>query len=371
MWNCRVNDLKPLAGMPLQNFNCASISATDFSPLAGAPLEYCKLDMTEVRDLSFLKNAPLRELSLVGCSLARGFAVLASLKSLERLDLPAEFKTLPEEEQTAVRALRTRPGFDISIQKWTTSGLLISDGTSRSNFWQDWDREWALSRRLRETGFTFAFTALDNGNYRLVLQGQPFSDLSTLNGMPIKELSLDGTQVTDLRPLEGFSLTVLNLEETPVSDLSPLRAPALSASLRSVHLWKCPVTDFSPLAACTNLEYLDVPATGLADLEVVRGRKLRAAILAFTKVADISVLAGMPLERVTLINTPVTDISPLLQCPTLTELTLPSGAQNVGLLRSLPSLKMISFAELTAGAAAQTAAEFWKEYDAKKQAESK
>lgn len=53
----------------------------------------------------------------------------------------------------------------------------------------------------------------------------------------------------------------------------------MSASLLSVHLWKSPVEDFSPLAACTNLDYLDVPGTKLADLEVVRGRKLRVALL--------------------------------------------------------------------------------------------
>jgi Leucine-rich repeat (LRR) protein len=184
-------------------------------------------------------------------------------------------------------------------------------------------------------------------------------------GAPIRELNLGGTRVANLRPLEELALTKLDLRETPVTDLTALRAPKLSKSLREVYLWQAQVTDFSPLAACTNLEVLDASTTALADLSIVRGRKLRVLHLINTKVTDISMLAGMPLTRVLLRGTAVTDLSPLLQCPTLAELVLPTGARNVGALRALPALTAISYESKWGGLPSQRASEFWKEYDAK------
>jgi tetratricopeptide (TPR) repeat protein len=129
--------------------------------------------------------------------------------------------------------------------------------------------------------------------------------------------------------------------------------------LRQLDLWRIPATDFSPIVACTNLEYFDAANTVLSNLEVVRGRKLRVALLSSTRITDISALAGMPLDRVTLGETAVTDIRPLLQCPTLKELVLPHGAREVNALRSLPRLAKISYGELSGGYSEQAAEEFW------------
>jgi len=68
--------------------------------LAGAPLETCMIQNSLLQDLSFLKHSPVRDLVLFGCGEARGYAVLADLKSLDLLILPQSFRELPEAEQT-------------------------------------------------------------------------------------------------------------------------------------------------------------------------------------------------------------------------------------------------------------------------------
>jgi hypothetical protein len=168
--------------------------------------------------------------------------------------------------------------------------------------------------------------------------------------------------VTDLHPVENLALARLDIRRTQIEDLSPLRSPVLSGSLRQLDLWSIPATDFSPVAACTNLRAFDAANTSFADMEVLRGSRLRIAQLSSSKITNISVLAGMPLERVTLGDTAVTDPTPLLQCRTLNDLVLPRVASNVNVLRSLPNLERISFEDL-GGGSRQSAEEFWLEYE--------
>jgi len=355
LWSTKVADLTPLEGMPLEQLWINNCPIDDLTPLRGMRLTQFYAEGTHVRDISALRGMPLTDLRLYGCDHLTDLSALAEVKELIVLALPPKAKnyeflrTLPKVE---------RIGFGYSGQDGRP------DKTA-AEFWKEYyGQKWL--RVLRESGIGIkASKQLPDGTWDLDLSGSKFSDLTLLKGAPLSRLHLGGTSVRDLRPLQELALASLNLDATPVVDLSPLSAPALSASLQSVHLWRSKVTDFSPLAGCTNLETLDVPGTHFADLEIVRGRKLRIALLAFAQVTNISVLAGMPLERVTLFGTAVTDISPLLQCPTLTELTLPVGARDVSKLRSLPKLVKISIGEVPGGGAAHTAAEFWKEYDQK------
>jgi hypothetical protein len=224
--------------------------------------------------------------------------------------------------------------------------------------------DWRMA--LRNAGMKYRAEYHLDGTWTVTVESKEFSDCSVFKGAPIRELDLRGTSVSDLLPLEEFSLTKLDIRETPVRDLAALRAPKLSGSLQRLYLWKTSITDFSPLAACTKLEELDASATALVDLSIVRGRKLRAIQLIDTKVSDIAALAGMPLNFVTLNGSAVTDLSPLLQCPTLQQLVLPEGARNVDALRALPALTALSYRYNSGGTPAQTAAEFWQQYDATK-----
>jgi hypothetical protein len=145
--------------------------------------------------------------------------------------------------------------------------------------------------------------------------------------MPINYLQAGGTEVADLEPLRGMPLVNLWIYDTKVTDLRPLEG---------------------------------MPITRLH--------------LSGTKVKDLSALRGMQL---TFLRThgcsELTDLSPLADCKELNNVTLPPNAGNIEFLRTLPNLSRLSFNEdkknwlLTD----KTAAEFWKEYDAKNKAEGK
>jgi len=367
----RVADLSPLAGMPLTWLDASNIPADDYSPLAGAPLEFFMTQHSPIRDLSFLEGSPIRTLALSECHEALGYAVLEGLESLNLLVLPNSFRSLPKEELAAIARLRKSPtlkSIDTAQRRGRSkrgSSWNIETSQPADEFWKQWDRLDAIVSSLKEGGIRFNLFPLESGNYRLDVMDQPLSDVSFLENAPIEELLVQGTQVSDLRPLEKLPLRILDIRRTPVTDLSPLRSPELSASLREFYLWLVPAQDFSPVSACVNLEYFDAADTALENLDVVRGRKLRVALLTNTRITDISALAGMPLERVMLADTAVTDISPLLRCPNLMDLTLPQKARDrdVEALRTLPKLRKLSFYQ-NGGFSTQTAEEFWMEREA-------
>ena len=83
-------------------------------------------------------------------------------------------------------------------------------------------------------------------------------------------------------------------------------------------------------------------------------------------------LRGLPLLFIDLSGSENSnsDFSPLAGCPTLEEIILPPKPGDLSALRQLPRLKLISTRNAN-GHPTQTAAEFWKEYDAKQAAGKK
>ena len=232
------------------------------------------------------------------------------------------------------------------------------------------------------------------------------SDLSPLRGMPLESLNLGATLVTDLSPLRGMKLRKLNIQKTGVSDLSPLvgmpltdldctdvasiadlaplkgaplvsfiirgasrlssLAPLADAPLKVLQLREIPVSDLSPLAQCPGLEDLTlvrVPVTDLTPLARLPITRLDCDDL--PKLADLGPLRGMPLRFLRISRTAVTDLRPLADCPALEELILPAGPLDPTPLRHLPKLRRLSTRSVgLIITPAQTAEEFWKEYDA-------
>ena len=93
----------------------------------------------------------------------------------------------------------------------------------------------------------------------------------------------------------------------------------------------------------------------------------RHVATASRKVTNLSTpLKGMPIEVLLAADTQVTDLSPLAESKTLTDLTLPPDAKDIEFLRTFPKLERLGF-----GIDPRTLlpiAEFWKEWDAKRQA---
>jgi hypothetical protein len=157
------------------------------------------------------------------------------------------------------------------------------------------------------------------------------------------EVDFNDTRISDLRILSGAPISVLFLGGTSVSDLASLRGMAL----KQLYPWRTKITDLSPL----------------------KGMPLEILNLGETKVSDLSALRGMPLTDLRLHGcTELTDLSPLADCKELKNLTLPPKAKDFEFLRAFPKLERISFAEDPKDGyrVAQTSAEFWNEYDAKK-----
>ena len=240
----------------------------------------------------------------------------------------------------------------------------------------------------------------------LVLRLTKVSDLSPLRGMPLESLTLDLTLVADLSPLRGMKLRKLNMSNTGVSDLSPLAgmpltdltctdatsiadlaplkgaplvsfiirgasrvssiAPLAGAPLKLLNISGISVSDLGPLAQCPGLEDLSITRVPVTDLTpLARLPIIRLNCDDVKGIADLGPLRGTPLRFLRLSRTSVTDLRPLADCPALEELVLPAGSLDLTPLRHLPKLRRLS--TRSAGqtmAPAQTAEEFWKEYDA-------
>jgi Leucine-rich repeat (LRR) protein len=92
--NSPVADLKVLEGLPLTMLELTSIPATDFSPLATLKLTDLRLSNTKFADLTLIRGESLRVLYLDGCRDLRDLAPLKEFQSLETLTLPVQAKQI-------------------------------------------------------------------------------------------------------------------------------------------------------------------------------------------------------------------------------------------------------------------------------------
>ncbi|MBE7496560.1 MAG: protein kinase [Verrucomicrobiaceae bacterium] len=254
-----------------------------------------------------------------------------------------------------------------------------------AEFWKEYDSQGWL-RVLRAMGFAIkSARQLPDGTWDLDLSDAKISDLGHLKGAPISVLSLKKTTVTDLRPLHGLPLKVLKLDDTAVTDLRPLQGMPLEeleirrvkitdlAALRGMALKKLQlgengITDLEPLSGMA-LTALGIPKTKVNDLRPLEGMPLEYLDLIGTPVTDLSVLRGMPLTKVRLRQcAQLTDLSPLAEAKGLTSLSLPPRPKDIEFLRAFSKLERLSFKEDTTDTTTpdQTAAAFWKEWDAGK-----
>jgi hypothetical protein len=213
-----------------------------------------------------------------------------------------------------------------------------------AEFWKEYDGQ-AWLRTLRASGVAIRMvTQLPDGTWDVDLSDSRISDLTILSGAPISSLYLNGTPVSNLAPLRGMAIKRLTLHGTKVSDLSPLQGMPL--------------------------EILHVQGIKVTDLLGLHGMPLSLLRLnGCTEVTDLSALRGTPLNNLTLHDCPkLTDLAPLADCKSLQYLTLPPNAKDIEFFRSFPLLERISFKEDKSAdwRPDKTAAEFWKEYDARK-----
>jgi hypothetical protein len=118
--------------------------------------------------------------------------------------------------------------------------------------------------------------------------------------------------------------------------------------------------------------HLDLTATGIADLSCLRGLPVTELRLCNTKVGDLTPLLGMPLTKLVASVSRITDVAVLADFPDLEEITIPAKVSNLERLRSLPHLRYLSATwDAQNDRPAQTAEEFWKDFDAHKTSSGK
>ena len=255
--NDKLQDLSPLAKLPIQSLDLSKTPVTDLSPLKGLPLTSLKLDQCrDLKDLSPLKHMPLKSLSLINCD---GLADLRPLHGMPMTTLTVGCFNL-----TDLQPLRGMPLTTLSV----------------------------TSDRLEDLA---PLKGLPLTSLRLVCCG--VTEIGSLRGLPLTSLEMHNLpRLASLRPLEGMKLTWLIVADCrEVADLAPLTGMPLA----HVELRNTAVGDLSPLKGMP-LTYLD----------------LRGSV----SVADVRPLQGMPLRYLNLGRTHVTDLAPLKGMVTLMEL---------------------------------------------------
>jgi Leucine-rich repeat (LRR) protein/tetratricopeptide (TPR) repeat protein/tRNA A-37 threonylcarbamoyl transferase component Bud32 len=334
-----VSDLRPLAGMPLESVSLNGAAVSDLTPLRETKLKILDLQNTKVRDLSPLAGMPLEHLGVKGAPIASvapvGDAPLAYLE----ISTPFDLAALRAHQLRTLRVLDSMFDHPAELAKLTDLEVLIlpaafSDPAPLRNL-----------RHLRKIDFPESFSlpveklknAADFFHHYDALSVRAARKALVscgLKGVPVRNVSLDPT-----------GRLCVDLRQMTVGDLTPLHDLPIKELLLS--------------------------ATGIQNLEALRGMPLETLYLDTTNVSDLEPLRGSPLQRIRLHSSHMQDVSPLADCPELEWIELPQNAKNVETLRALKKLRYLSPNWDSALHPAQTAEEFWKEYDAKQAAAKK
>jgi hypothetical protein len=236
--------------------------------------------------------------------------------------------------------------------------------------------------QIENAGISYSSLSVDvDGLYVLNMHGTSVSNISTLQGLPIKRLWLDGcSNLVNIAPLKGMPLEFLNISHTKVSDISVLE----NMPLAQVFLHDTQVSDLRPLQG-KRFSGLDLQNTPVSDLTMLRGMQLRYLNIDGTMVNNLVPLKDIPLQALDVSRTPVSDLrpieklkleslyitqtrvqdlSPLAEMPLrslrLTPATITNGIEKI---RSIKSLIVIGTHDSGCCCGA-SAADFWKRYDA-------
>ncbi|HZZ82256.1 MAG TPA: tetratricopeptide repeat protein, partial [Gemmataceae bacterium] len=293
--NVQVNDLVPLAGLPID-----SLMITNNS---------------KIRDLSPLRGMRLRMLDISGCD---------KIVDLEPLrGMPLTFLAMPGTAVDSLEPLRGMP-----LEKLVFGNTKVADlgplrGMPLKKLWFD-----GIKAKSLEPLRGLKLTHLDCSNSQI-------ADLAPLQGMPLTYLRLYITPVSDLSPLRGMRLTHLNIYRCPLTDLGPLKGMPLEELILSDE--RVPA-DFSVLQGMPLVKLEGVGDASITDISWMKGMPLRDLKLGgCTNLSDISAMEGMPLEELRLSATKVSDLKPLENAPLrLLEMTHSSRLSDLSPLRKMP-----------------------------------
>lgn len=220
----------------------------------------------------------------------------------------------------------------------------------------------------------------------LILDRQNISDISALNGLPLKTIGLCANLITDISALQTCqSLTCVKLEDNQVRDIAPLSglkhleildigynqvtdlAPISTLSVRELYLLGTPIADYSLLQQLPSLELLALRELTPEQIDVVCGlTKLKQLTIygssinnmdqfkkltrleyldlygnSLTELTGVQALTN--LRHICIGGNPLKDISPLSKMPLLQSIAIHnSPLPDLSVLMHFPYLRSLT-----------------------------
>ena len=229
-------------------------------------------------------------------------------------------------------------------------------------------------------------------DHRIKLSGNDLSvnlndlnikNISSLKGMPVKQLHLMRTQVDDfailkelptveldlsmlkstisLKNLNNKSLRWLRLMQCNLEDIYEFKKfdlyylaikqhPLITRTIQHMNLYRLDMDNAELQILFENLNKNSLKelkihiGRGVKDISKLKGFNLKVFHLTESPCEDLSVLKGMPLEDVALMGTNAADLSPLKGAP-LKSLILNHRCKDLSILKSFKQLQEIAIAE--------------------------
>ena len=169
-----------------------------------------------------------------------------------------------------------------------------------------------------------------NGKFRVIINYSNIFDLSPLQNMPIRELSLFGCKINNIDILKGMPLEYLYLSETGVTSLKPITGAPLS----ELKIRNCNISDITPIKGM-KLKSLVLINCPVENIEVLRGMLLDKLNLERTLVSNINALRGMRLRYFNGTHTRIKSIAPLKDMPLKALVMNHSSLNNIGALKTI------------------------------------
>jgi serine/threonine protein kinase/Leucine-rich repeat (LRR) protein len=339
-----VHSLEPLTGMPLELLHIQGTSVADLKPLAGMPLSHLECGYTPVADLSPLVGL---KLTFLTCERSR-VTDLSALKDMPLKEVRCDF--VPARDAATLRAIKT-----LEKINGQPAAEILKQASAANAAFEQW---------LKDTQKLPAQNQLEEVKKKLIELNPRFDGKMTHKiekGTVVTELAFATYEVSTIAPVKALaglkSLSCTGSWQVgrgQLADLSPLQGlPLVRLRFQYNH-----VTDLSPLRGMA-LTHLDCGYNDISDISVVQDMPLTDLRLSGARIRDLAILAGKRLTVLGCDGTLVSDLSPLRGMP-LTSIYLRDDQVDVAevktLLRGMHTLGSINN---------QRAIDFWKTRDPK------
>jgi Leucine-rich repeat (LRR) protein len=224
---CRVQDISPLKGSPLEELYASHNQIQNLAPLKGMALKVLDINSCPVKDLRPLQGMPLERLDIERCPINDMSSILPIVKGMP------------------IRRLSISGIADLRVLQGLALTELYVDGTFKD------------LHPLADMPLKF-----------LDINSPSPKDLKGIETLPLESLSIRSPGLSDIAAIQGTPLKRLRLYSSSVSDISVLKD---MSKLQSVDITGSRVTDVGVLAYCQALEEITIPmqaknVQGLKDL---------------------------------------------------------------------------------------------------------